>query len=78
MAAHSLCEAFVAGICLMAERIFRCTWFAQRHPVRTRFPGAYWLWLIRTKLWPANMCWYWADAAYSQGYWDYCTPPAYW
>jgi hypothetical protein len=22
-----------------------------------------------------NMCWFWADASQTQGYWDYCTPP---
>ena len=22
-----------------------------------------------------NMCWFWTDAAQTQGYWDYCTPP---
>ena len=21
-----------------------------------------------------NMCWYWSDQGYSQGYWDYCVP----
>ena len=21
-----------------------------------------------------NMCWFWADQSYSQGYWDYCVP----
>ncbi|WGD54663.1 hypothetical protein QA641_12575 [Bradyrhizobium sp. CB1650] len=23
----------------------------------------------------ANMCWFWTDAAMSQGYWDYCVAP---
>ena len=23
----------------------------------------------------ANMCWFWADQAQVNGYWDYCTPP---
>jgi hypothetical protein len=22
-----------------------------------------------------NMCWYWADSGYNQGYWDYCVQP---
>jgi hypothetical protein len=21
-----------------------------------------------------NMCWFWSDPSYSQGYWDYCVP----
>ncbi len=24
-----------------------------------------------------NMCWFWSDPSYTQGYWDYCNPPAY-
>jgi hypothetical protein len=22
-----------------------------------------------------NMCWFWTDTSYTQGYWDYCAPP---
>jgi hypothetical protein len=22
-----------------------------------------------------NMCWFWTDTTYTQGYWDYCAPP---
>ena len=24
-----------------------------------------------------NMCWFWSDPSYTQGYWDYCSPPPY-